>query len=768
MGSPKRILPILVAFLLVSARLDAAQGNRPWSVGPAESWVTEAEVPPAPASDESTGIRYRLLDQQLHVGADSIDEYFRTVWQAVTTAGIQDADEVQIAFDPTFQRLTLHHVRVIRKGKAVWSVSPAEVRVIEAEQDLEQRLYNGDLTAIIFPKDLRVGDVVDYAYTLHGQNPVLGGRFDDILAVGFSFPVDRVRRRLLWPRERKLSVRTVAGAPKARVDEDASLATYTWEAQNVQPTLYEDRVPSSFPLHARVEVSEFPGWSDVALRCRSLFAPVDEQSPALDGLVRSWKLAGLAESDRLDRAVRFVQDEVRYLGIEIGPNSHAPHRPSETLARRFGDCKDKSSLLVALLRRLGIEAWPALVSTRTREALDVRLPSLFAFDHAIVAVRIGGKLLFVDATASQRGGRVVDRQPPRFARALVLEAGCSGLTTIPPPTADTPTTEIDEVFEVANGSKEARLAVTTTYRGSDADEARQQQTRSTRAELAKRYRDFYSHEHGAIEVVGEPTMKDDREHNVVVIREAYSIPSLFDEGLHDFHAWAIHDQLKRPETLERTLPLSIAHPEHVKQTLTIRLPEAPSVEHVEEIVTSNAFALSASCTVRGREARLDYTYRSLSGSVPPAEVPRHIKNLEHAADLVTCRVETGGRRSRRVATRGGDGTEARVALGIVGFGLVALLAWGTRAGVSEWQAHRRRTAFRSRVVVARGEAPHTALCVTSADAIEREGGGGTCGCGGPWRETDRSSVLYEGRPMTVVSRRCFRCSVERTLYFRIG
>ncbi len=75
-----------------------------------------------------------------------------------------------------------------------------------------------------------------------------------------------------------------------------------------------------------------------------------------------------------------------------------PARADETWQRRFGDCKGKTVLLLALLKELGIQAEPALVSLGGGDGLDERLPSLGAFNHVIVRATIGGKVYWLDGT----------------------------------------------------------------------------------------------------------------------------------------------------------------------------------------------------------------------------------------------------------------------------------------------------------------------------------------------------------------------------------
>jgi transglutaminase-like putative cysteine protease len=763
-----RLLVLLAAGSVPATGAWAA--GRTFLVKPPSTWVQPLPLPDVskPPAADSTGTRYLLFDQQIRAGEGDQETYHRAAWTVETTAGLQDSSEIAITFDPSFERLCLHHARVVRAGSTVWSAVPGDVRIAHTEADADARLYSDDLTATVLVRGLRVGDTVDYAYTLEGLNPVLAGHLDTVLWFEYSRPVDRVRRRILWQRRSTLRFRAHGRAPEPTVTLGAEGTVYEWEARDTRAVQREDRTPGWFQPDGRVEASDFDGWSDVVRRSRELFAATDEKAPAIDALVRSFRLEDASEDARIDRAVRFVQDDVRYLGLEMGPHSHQPHRPADTLARRFGDCKDKATLLVAILRRLGVEASPALVSTQSRQALDQRLPSLFAFDHVIVAIDSAGTRLFVDATASEQGGAVRDRRPPRFARALVVEEGGAELVPIPRPPVAVATTEVSESYVTTAWGQPTRLDVVTTYRGTEADDVRQSQARSTRAEMGKRYRDFYAQEHDGIRALGPPQVEDDRERNVVVVREAYEVPALWKQGAHDFRAWLVDERLVEPRSRDRSTPFALFHPERVHHSLTIRLPGPPDLEPFRETVKGAAFSVEASASVQGNEAHLEYVYESLADSVPPRGVEAFVGDVDRAANIVVCRVGV----PRRAAAGTGatspedDSLSAWLGLAMLG-GCGAAFVWMARARTSSWRARRRRAAFAARTRAGEGEEPRRAILVDSADRIDREGVGGTCGCGGPWREIDRATISYEGGPMTVATWQCDRCARERTLYFRI-
>ena len=117
-----------------------------------------------------------------------------------------------------------------------------------------------------------------------------------------------------------------------------------------------------------------------------------------------YKKTGNLRACQLLLGHRKLESTVRYLGIEVGENSHRPYPVETILSRRFGDCKDKSLLLCTMLRRLGFEAHPSLVDTDVRHNLAEWLPSPLAFDHMVTQLRFHGKDIWLDPTDSDQGG----------------------------------------------------------------------------------------------------------------------------------------------------------------------------------------------------------------------------------------------------------------------------------------------------------------------------------------------------------------------------
>lgn len=172
---------------------------------------------------------------------------------------------------------------------------------------------------------------------------------------------------------------------------------------------------------------------------------VDDLPPPPATLAESARQAveGAANGrERLDRVIDFMDRHVRYVAVTVGEGNVRPSATGDTLARGWGDCKDKAVLLASMLASVGIEAYPALVRSDARGRVDRAFPALFPFNHAITAVPLGdqieaipgdpvsGGYLFVDTTQSRAAGRWL---APRVQgqQALIVKPGGGHLVSTP-------------------------------------------------------------------------------------------------------------------------------------------------------------------------------------------------------------------------------------------------------------------------------------------------------------------------------------------------
>lgn len=581
-----------------------------------------------PAGMSRYGVYDILTDHQVRVATDGqTTQFFRTVRKVLTQSGVQNASELTIDFDPTFQRLVLHDVTLLRGAKRIRSLDPSNVRVIEKEDESDSAIYDGRLTALVFLKDVRAGDIIDWSWSIEGANPILAGHYADEYDLRTELPSHHIRHRLVWNRGTALQTR--GAAPVQNGD------TYVWEAHEVAPVNLEDALPSWYEPWESVEVTDFASWNDVAKWAAEMFAVDDDSANAVSAIAA--KIRHDHPEDPVTAAIRFVQDDIRYLGLEIGRNSHEPRQPKEILEQRWGDCKEKALLLSLILHEFNVDADPALVNTKAKHRLDARLPSPFAFDHVIVRVAANGKTYWIDPTIPDQGGRLETIETPNDARALIVSGETTSLTKIE--TIRRGRTIIEETYAARDASSPTTLAVHTTYSGTDADALRADLASMSADEIARDRINRYAASHPSILATAPPHVDDDRLHDVITVSEHYSIRDLWKRGEWTYYPRSIEPSLEKPKTMIRSMPLAFDFPLDVVERVTFRFPAGASIDAGDAWARRTpAFLVRFKPTQRERSVTLEYSLRALRDSVAAEDVPKHLTAINDIEDAIGCTV----------------------------------------------------------------------------------------------------------------------------------
>ncbi len=761
---PTCLHSLLLAGLLLLCAHTSADAKPSFTVQPPPAWVQPIApqtpgAPPAPPTEN--GVRYLLYDRQVRVAAKSNEHYYHFVEQVTSAADLERVSQLRLDFEPSYQSLIIHHINILRGGAAINVLRPDEIKIIQQEDELDEQLFNGTLSAVVFLNDVRAGDVIDYAYSVNGDNPVLAGRYSDVFTLARAEPIDYLHTRLLWPAARKLNVRPRNTNAQPTINQGSDEIEYLWEGRNVPAAVFEDATPGWFDALPRLQLSEFTGWADVAQWAAPLYE-VKGLSPALAAQVEQWRKELPQPEARLLAARRFVQDEVRYLGIELGPYSHTPTQPDKVFQRRFGDCKDKSLLLATMLNALGIEAHPALVNTQARHTLDDYQPSPYAFDHVIVQATLDDKIHWIDATMSYQRGTLANESALEYERALVLRPDAAALTTMPLAPDAQPTTTVKEVYQVESFAAPVALTVTSTFRAVDADNMRYRLAGQSRAALGKDYLNYYADREPSIEAQGLPEIADDEAANVITVTEKYTIPRFWKDETHYFFAGRIGQELDKPNVSRRTMPLQISYPLHIEQLIEIQLPHRQEVNTGAETIEDDALSFTADASAEGNVVKLHYTLNAKHDAVAPAQVAAHIAIIEQARDLVSYELKQG---PPVQATSFAHALDALFALALVGITLLVLYGWLKRRREARRIANAAAIYVHARTTP--GAQPETAIRLSTETEINGYLAGVPCrSCGQrTYDEAARHGLRYDDRRLVVVQLQCARCRNNQDLYF---
>jgi hypothetical protein len=332
--------------------------------------------------------------------------------------------------------------------------------------------------------------------------------------------------------------------------------------------------------------------------------------------------------------------------------------------------------MVTMLRALGIDASPALVNTERREDIDRDLPNAGSFDHVITRVRLAGVDWWLDPTRAPQQGTLAAISQPDYARALVLDGRSTTLMRMPAGTAAAHAREVQvDVDSRAGLDQPVRYDVRTTYRGFSADMVRDDLGNGERAELQRRYVNFYAATWPGIRVAAPFDVLDDTRANTIVVTEHYTIKDFWPadaQGARQarFEVPEIANELKAPEEPIRTMPLALRGPQSVRETVRVQLPRAWPDLDIDKSVTDDAFTLRKSVRLRDRLLTTGYVLDIAKDQVDAAAVATFAADVVAAQDLLGLRLST--------AHAGTAGGWPPLHVVVEGLAALSLLAWALR------------------------------------------------------------------------------------------
>lgn len=461
-----------------------------------------------------------LYDEQTRFVAGERWAFIRVALRVDNPLGATAAGQRRFEFTPPYQHLVLHRLEVHRGNRVIDQLSRASVQVLRREVDLDNDVENGRRTAVIMLPDVRVGDVVYYEYSVIGSNPVLGGHAMDWWLLGRSVAVGAARYRVVS--DHPLALRRFAGAPEPVSRRVGGLYEYSLLQKDVSAVQDDDNVPADYDVAPWIQFSDFQSWAEVDAWGRKLFHLPKQPSPAVEQAAR--EISGDAQTDqeRVRRVIHAVEERVRYLSLAIAQSSHRPAPPEEVLARRYGDCKDKSLLATALLRALGIDAHVALVNPESRSRPASMLPTIMAFDHAIVVVVLDGVRYWLDPTRLYQRGTLSDMVVDDELYALELAPGEDALIHVAAGFRRKPDVSVEQRYTFATFGGPTKLEIKAIYRHDRAEYLRAAHADSA-ADFAKSLRAQVLEAHPHAKPLGKLQYTDHADTNEIEVVHRYEL-----------------------------------------------------------------------------------------------------------------------------------------------------------------------------------------------------------------------------------------------------
>ncbi|URD60723.1 DUF3857 domain-containing protein [Sphingomonas sp. KRR8] len=607
----------------------AKPDNRRPLVGPAPSWALKADIPPAPAATEGAASVNVLADRQVRFSHEGMLSYVDFARKIMTPQGLPDG-ALQVGWDPSLEKITFHSYRIIRDGQPIDLLGDgSKLTIVQREEKMEDAALDGELTASLQPSDLRVGDIVEYSYTRERHDPALGGHSEILTGPADGANYGRFRNRLIWPADVKMNWRKLPGVLNPTLTKTALGNELLIDLRAVRTPLPPEAAPARFRAVNAVDLSDFADWRSVAQTILPFYTKAATLAPNSEVKVQARKIAATTTDPRrrAELALALVQDQVRYLFLGMDDGGYIPAAADLTWSRRFGDCKGKTVLLVALLRELGIAAEPVLVHTESGDFVRTRLPAMGSFDHVIVRATVAGGTYWLDGTRLGDTRLEFLRTPP-YHVGLPVSPTSAGLVPMEPEPLTEPSETLSLDLDSSAGIEVPAIASgEMRFRGMSGTDMRVKYSGLSPADQQQQLRDLWRKNYDFVSPVTITTATDPKTGDFLVTMRGTAKMDWYTDA---DARWYELDRARlgwkfdtdRTNMVNADAPFALDYPDYWESRETIKLPhdgegfrlqQEPIDQEVQGI-----YAMHRKVAISGGLVTMEASTRALAPELPIA------------------------------------------------------------------------------------------------------------------------------------------------------
>lgn len=417
--SPNRLVALLFAALITMAGWPAVVAQSP-PPKPAPTPEKDPDYSQDAMVVELLRVTYRFEKD----GTGMHDMTLRVKVQS--EAALQRFGQLVIPYVAANEKLDIDYVRVKKPDGTIISASEKDVQDLTAPISREAPVYTDVRQKHITVPGLRPGDVLDYHAVWHLNTPLAQNNFwmnydfvtRDLIVLDEQLEVN-------IPEDSVVKLKTEKGF-EPKIAAANGRRTYSWkhavlkrveEKDDDKEAARKRREEAEDPKPPQVQMTTFNSWDDLG----KWYAELERDRIVPDEKIRA-KAQELvngraSDKEKIQALYEYVAKNFRYVSLSLGEGRYQPHLAADVMANQYGDCKDKHTLLSAMLQAAGFRAYPALMNSARN--IDADVPSPAQFDHVISAIPLNGETLWVDTTAEVAPFRLL-APPLRDKKALLI------------------------------------------------------------------------------------------------------------------------------------------------------------------------------------------------------------------------------------------------------------------------------------------------------------------------------------------------------------
>jgi tetratricopeptide (TPR) repeat protein len=389
----------------------------------------------------------------------------------LTEAGVRGFGQLRFGYNSANDRIEIGYVRVIKPDGSIVTAGADSVQDLNGAMQLGTPVYTDYREKHVTVPGLRPGDVLESQVTTVFHTAVAPGQFwmqQDFNVTSIVLD-EKLEIDLPAGRAVKLKIRPASGPkiPDPKITEENGRRIYRWETSHLardedkktdDTDKNKKQAKSKLDKIPDVQLTTFASWEEVGRWYAGL--EKDRRVPSKEVRAKADELTkGLtSDLDKTEALYDFVAKNFRYVSLSLGLARYQPQAAADVLHNQYGDCKDKNTLLAALLAAEGLHSSTVLINSVRK--LDPDVPSPFQFNHAITELSLGKEEIWMDTTTEVAPFRLLTYSLRKKQALVIPESGAAHLEETP---ADPPTSD-RELVEIAGKVDESgRLQATVRY-----------------------------------------------------------------------------------------------------------------------------------------------------------------------------------------------------------------------------------------------------------------------------------------------------------------
>ena len=541
-------------------------------IGPRPDWAAICNFDVNFKGRSGAPVTHLLINRQIH--ADRRQTLLHFARRLESMQAVQHESQWRLPFDPATQLITIHWIKIRRGAEEFDHANLQQIRILQREEGLDGQILDGWWTILFLLEDVRSGDVMESYYSIEETPRLLPEYCTSFFALPPGGSVGAFGFSVRFAASRAMQWRSSSKNLLPIEHQASGESILEWKGEKLTIDDLEDGAPLWHQAFPWVQISDCPNWNVVAAAVASAWE-TDLDEAGLATMANEIISSAPDQLTQVEKAIRLVQDEYRYLSVNLELGGQIPASPAIVARRRFGDCKDLSYLLACLLKQIGIIARPVLVHSTLRKSVADFLPMLGSFNHVIVEFHLQGQTRWVDATLRKQGGNALSHFIPDFGAGLPVDRAATGL--IRPPHVQ-PTAGVYEIIEsllLDTTGAASLLAINLRLTGWHAELVRNQLEALGVEKFAEERLRIQSSRYGNAKRVGQMQYRDSRTKNVFLVTEVFEVNGFFAEhrkpGMCAFNipVSPVLESLRLPNSTSRKSPLALPYRSNIVHTLEI-------------------------------------------------------------------------------------------------------------------------------------------------------------------------------------------------------